>query len=84
MSKSTTKITAEQWYADYLAPFIDDEMLRERIDEYGGFDGWVLDGVLAVKDIDGQEATDDQCLELVMLLVSEWQSAIQRGISDPE
>lgn len=81
MSKSTIKITAEQWYADYLAPFIDDEMLRERIDGYGGFDGWILDGVLAVKDIDGQEATDYECLELIGLLISEWQSAVQRGIN---
>lgn len=80
MSKSTTKITGEQWYADYLSPFVTDEMLRERIDAYGGFDGWVLDGVLAVKDIDGDEATDHECLELVGLLISEWQSAVQRGI----
>lgn len=84
MSESTTKITAEQWYADYLSPFITDEMLCERIDGHGGFEGWVLDGVLAVKDIDGQEATDYDCLELIGLLVSEWQSAVQRGIGDPE
>ena len=80
MSEITQTITAEQWYANYLSPFITDEMLRERIDGYGGFEGWVLDGVLAVKDIDGQEATDYQCLEIVGLLINEWQSAVQRGI----
>jgi len=80
VSEITQTITAEQWYANYLSPFITDEMLRERIDGYGGFEGWVLDGVLAVKDIDGQEATDYQCLEIVGLLINEWQSAVQRGI----
>jgi len=81
---STKQITAEQWYENYLSPFMSKEQLRKRIDEHGGFDGWVLDGVLAVKDIDGQKTTDHECLEMVMLLVNEWQSAVEQGIDDPE
>ena len=77
---STKQITAEQWYESYLSPFVSDEKLRTRIEEHGGLDGWILDGVLSVKDIDGQEATDHDCLEMIMLLVSEWQSAVQRGV----
>jgi hypothetical protein len=30
-----------------------------------GYAGFVLDGILAVKDIDGQEANDWECVELV-------------------
>lgn len=77
---STKQITAEQWYESYLSPFMSDERLEKRIEEHGGLDGWILDGVLSVKDIDGQEATDHECLEMIMLLVSEWQSAVQRGV----
>jgi len=77
---NTTQITAEQWYESYLSPFMSDEKLQTRIDEYGGFDGWVLDGVLAVKRIDGQKVTDHECLEMIMLLVNEWQTAVQRGV----
>lgn len=72
-------MNAEKWYETYLQPFLNDETLRTRIDDCGGLDGWVLDGVLAVKEIDGQEATDNECLEMVSLLIKEWDDAQKRG-----
>jgi hypothetical protein len=74
------KITAQLWNEQYLIPFASDETLQEVIDGYGGFAGWVLDGVLATKDIDGEEATDHDCLELISELVSKYLDATERGI----
>lgn len=68
------KIKVDEWHEIYLAPFLDTDLLNTAICSHGGFDGWVLDGVLAVKDIDGDEATDGECLELIRLLLDEWAS----------
>ncbi|MFM9028778.1 MAG: hypothetical protein ACKOQ6_12430 [Bacteroidota bacterium] len=73
------EISVEEWYEQYLQPFLSDEALQARIDGYGGFDGWVLDGVLSVRDIDGQYATDNECLEMVAILIDEWKEAQKRG-----
>ena len=78
----TTVLSAQEWHEAYLSPFTSDEKLRETIDNYGGFAGWVLDGVLSVKDIDADEATDSDCLEAVMLLVSQWAEATARGVDN--
>ena len=42
------KITLDEWNERYLQPFTSDDTLQEAIDAYGGFAGWVLDGVLAM------------------------------------
>lgn len=73
------KITTESWNERYLQPFASDDTLQEAIDSYGGFAGWVLDGVLATKDIDGDEATDHDCLELISGLVGKYLNAIENG-----
>jgi len=71
--------TYQEWHNAYLSPFMSDDDLRTRIEEHGGFDGWVLDGVLAVKDIDGQEITDNECLEIIQVLINNWHEANNRG-----
>ena len=75
-----TKITLDEWHERYLQPFTSDEKLQEVIDAYGGFAGWVLDGVLAMKDVEGELATDHECLEIISLLTKEYLEAVERGI----
>ena len=74
------KITLDEWHTKYLEPFTTDEKLQEVIDAYGGFAGWVLDGVLAMKDVEGEYATDHECLEIISLLVGEYLLAVKRGV----
>lgn len=76
----TKKITLDEWHERYLQPFTNDDRLQQVIDAYGGFAGWVLDGVLEVKDIDGEWANDHECLEAVSLLTSKYLDAVNRGI----
>ena len=65
-------MTPQDWRDTYLQPFYklasdpDAEPTDEMQDGYAGF---VLDGILAVKDIDGQEASDWECVELVEELI---------------
>lgn len=75
-----TKMTLDEWHETYLQPFTSDEKLQEAIDDYGGFAGWVLDGVLAMKDVEGEWATDHECLEIISLLTKEYLDAVERGI----
>ena len=75
-----TKITLDEWHERYLQPFASDKTLQEAIDAYGGFAGWVLDGVLAMKDVEGEWATDHECLEIISLLTKEYLDAVKRGI----
>lgn len=67
----TKKITAAEWHMLYVAPLINiHNRLMEPSDELtSGFAGFVLDGILAVKDIDGEEANDWECVELVEELI---------------
>ena len=67
----TEKITAAEWHRRYLAPLINIyNRLMEPSDELtSGFAGFVLDGILAVKDIDGSELTDWECVELIEELI---------------
>lgn len=71
---SGKNIKVDEWHEMYLTPFLDADSLDTAICSHGGFDGWVLDGVLAALDIYGDEATDGECLELVRLLLDEWAS----------
>ena len=67
-----TKITLDEWHERYLQPFTSDKTLQKAIDDYGGFAGWVLDGVMAMKDVGGEWATDHECLEIIRLLTKEY------------
>ena len=75
-----TKITLDEWHERYLQPFESDEKLQEIIDAYGGFAGWVYDGVSALHDVDGEWATDHECLEIISLLTDKYLKAVERGI----
>lgn len=70
----------EDWNNTYVETFSDKKVLQETINNHGGFAGWVLDGVLAVEDIEGEEATDHECLELVGVLVDAYLQAVAEGI----
>jgi hypothetical protein len=60
----------EEWYAAYVAPFEQIANGGEAIDPIeDGFDGYVLEGILATKDIDGQEITDWECVEEIQKLI---------------
>ena len=75
-----TKITLDEWHERYLEPFTSDDKLQEIINAYGGFAGWVLDGVLAMKDVEGEWANDHECLEIISLLIKEYLDAVARGV----
>lgn len=64
-------ITSKEWNIRYLAPLINvANGLMEPSDELrSGFAGFVLDGILAVKDIDGQDSNDWECVEMVEELI---------------
>lgn len=67
----TEKLTAAQWHMLYVAPLINiHHRLMEPSDELtSGFAGFVLDGILAVKDIDGEEMNDWDCVEAIEELI---------------
>lgn len=60
-----SKMKLSEWKEIYLDVFKDSEKLKDQIDFEGGLAGMVLDGVYTTQDIDGEEATDDECLLLI-------------------
>jgi hypothetical protein len=68
----TEQITAQEWHDRYLQPFYNlasDPNAEPTSEMQDGYAGFVLDGILAVKNIDGQEANDWECVELVEELI---------------
>lgn len=64
-------MTHEEWYETYVRPFetiIDGGEPIDSIED--GYDGFVLDGILATKDIDGEEITDWECVEEIQKLIT--------------
>ena len=55
----------KEWKETYLDVFENSEKLKDQIDFEGGLAGMVLDGVLTIQHIDGEEATDHECLLLI-------------------
>jgi len=63
-------ITPEQWEEFFLNPMLAVADGAEAPDEIGsGLAGFTLDGIFAVKAIDGQEATDWECVEMIHRLI---------------
>jgi len=63
-------ITPEQWEECFLDPMLAVANGAEAPDEIGsGLAGFTLDGILAVKEIDGQKANDWECVEMVHRLI---------------
>lgn len=64
-------MTYEEWYETYMRPFEKIEEGDKPIQSIeDGFDGYVLDGILATKDIDGEEITDWECVEEIQKLIT--------------
>ena len=66
------QMTSQDWHDRYLQPFhnlASDPNAGPTDEMQDGYAGFVLDGILAVKDIDGQEASDWECVELVEELI---------------
>jgi hypothetical protein len=74
------KIALDDWVSTYLEVFATDEALQERIDSHGGFAGWVSEGVSALDNVDGEEATDHECLEHAYELLGLYFDAVERGV----
>lgn len=63
-------ITPEQWEEFFLNPMLAVADGAEAPDEIeSGLAGFTLDGILAVKAIDGQQATDWECVEMIHRLI---------------
>lgn len=67
-------ITVAQWQEHFLDPLLNvvagNEVDPDSIDELeSGLAGFTLDGILAVREIDGQEATDWDCVEMIHRLI---------------
>lgn len=71
------KMTVQEWRDLHIAPLEREETLQEIISD--GFDGWILDAVLATKDIDGEEATDGECIELIIELLEHFKNQNKKG-----
>lgn len=80
MTKPEEKLTVAEWQRRYLAPLIYiHQGLAEPSDALqSGFAGFVLDGILAVKEIDGEEANDWECVEMVADLIQYAQKLEER------
>lgn len=64
-------MTYQEWYETYVRPFEIIEDGGEPTDSIeDGYDGFVLDGILATKDIDGEEITDWECVEEIQKLIT--------------
>ena len=74
------KIALDDWVSTYLEVFETDQTLQERIDSHGGFAGWVSEGVSALDNVDGEEATDHECLENAYELLGLYFDAVERGV----
>jgi hypothetical protein len=56
------------WSQKYLEVFYDEEELKNW-EFNGGVSGIVLEGIYETKNIDGEEATDHECLLLISTLI---------------
>ena len=68
----TDKTTVQEWQDRYMQPFYNlanDPTAGPTSEMEEGYAGFVLDGILAVKDIDGEYANDWECIELVEELI---------------
>lgn len=78
-SYSEPKITVEEWRLRYFLPiatFVTSNGATDPHDFKGsGWDGFVLDAILATKDIMGEEATDFDCIEFIQTICSYWSKA---------
>ena len=67
----TTQIKLSDWQDRYLNPVVAyaTNQAPPTHEMEDGFAGFILDGILAVRDIPGEEANDWDCVELVEELI---------------
>ena len=70
------KITIDEWYSEYLTPVLkaidaagqEAEIDEERLEKFS--DNFLLTGILtAVKDIDGDDVSETDCIQCVQRLL---------------
>lgn len=65
-------ISVKDWQRIYLEPVrrVVENGAQPTVAMTDGFAGFVLDGILAIKDVNGEEATDWECVEMISELIS--------------
>ena len=79
---SDDEITFNEWKTKYFTPIKDFAESKGVIDPYDfkkswGWDGFCLDAVLAIKEIDGETATDGDCLSYLVTLTAFWEEGLE-------
>lgn len=81
---SDDEIAFDEWKTQYFKPVQDFAKSKGTVDahdfKHNGFDGFCLDAVLATRDIDGETATDADCLSYIMTLAKSWKHAHKLGL----
>jgi hypothetical protein len=77
MRKTTTLAEYNEKYIKPLQSMADlgissDELVMTSDGDVDGLDGFALDALLALADINGEEATDGECLVLAETVVRDW------------
>jgi hypothetical protein len=79
---SDGEITFTEWKTKYFKPIADFAGSKGVIDPLDfktswGWDGFCLDAVLATKEIDGETATDGDCLSYLVTLTAHWEEGLE-------
>ena len=67
----TQKLTADDWCEMYLVPVIAvaNGVIKPTPAMEDGFSGFILDAILATKDVDGESASDWDCVLMIDELI---------------
>jgi len=79
---SDGEITFTEWKTKYFQPIADFAESKGVIDPLDfktswGWDGFCLDAVLATREIDGETATDGDCLSYLVTLTAHWEEGLE-------
>ena len=79
---SDGEITFTEWKTKYFKPIADFAGSKGVIDPLDfktswGWDGFCLDAVFATKEIDGETATDGDCLSYLVTLTAHWEEGLE-------
>lgn len=78
---SDDEITFGDWKTKYFKPITDFVGSKGVIDphdfKHGGWDGFCMDAVLATKEIDGETATDGDCLSYLVSVTALWEKGLE-------
>lgn len=78
---SDDEISFDEWKTNYFKPITDFTMSKGVNDPHdfknGGWDGFCMDAVLATKTIDGETATDGDCLSYLVAITAFWDEGLE-------